>query len=79
MLDVCFHSLIFVITGLTGKTLSAGDGIDDASAGRQSDIRLRPGIKVYVGLGGTGRHSQLQDDRHGKTAKGVFSFHRIQV
>jgi hypothetical protein len=29
--------------------------------------------------GGTGQHSQLQDDRHGKAAKDVFSLHRILV
>jgi hypothetical protein len=37
----------------------------------RGDIRLRPGIEVFVGLGGTGQHSQLQDGRQGKTAQGA--------
>jgi len=47
-------------------------GRDDVSAGRERDIRLRPGEQVDIGLGGTGQHSQLQGDRQGKTAKDVF-------
>lgn len=45
-------------------------GSDDVNAGVQSDIRLRPTEQVDVGLGGTGKHTQLQDD-HGKDAKSV--------
>jgi len=39
------------------------------------DICLRPPEQVFVGLGGTGQHTQLQDDRHGKAAKGAFKLH----
>jgi hypothetical protein len=45
-------------------------GSDNVSAWAQSDIGLRPAEKIYIGLGGTGQHTQVQDDRHERPPRG---------
>jgi len=42
----------------------------------EGSVDAAVGIGAVGVLGGTGQPTQLQDDRHGKAAKGVFRFHR---
>ena len=60
---------------LCWKRRGSAVGSDVVSAWVQRDSLLRPGKQVLACLGGTGKHSKLQNDRNGKTAKAVFSFH----
>ena len=43
----------------------------------QGDIRLGSGEQIYVGLGGSGEHSQLHGGRNGNNANDIFIFHGI--